>query len=276
MAVAAGLNRLREGMMLTVTRSEDSSAAAGTLARGLDIIEHVAEAGEVTVAGLCQQLRLSKSAGYRIVALLRDRGYLAETGDNRVRLGPLAIRVGLQALEGLDLFKVTPPHLTKIVEQTQETTFVAVPEGDQMVYVMQEVGPQVVKVSSKLGSVAPLHASGLGKAYLSALPEERAAAVIERLDLVGWTPTTITSRDALLTALRRDRKRGYAIDDAEREPGVRCIAAPIRDASGTPIAALSVAGPADRIKAAQQSIIDAVCTTTARISAELGYLEGAS
>jgi len=259
--------------MSAVTRTEDGTGAAGTLARGLDIIEHVAQAGEVTVALLCQELRLSKSAGYRIVALLRDRGYLAETGDGRLRLGPLAIRVGLQALEGLDLFKVTPPHLARIVEQTQETTFVAVPDSDQMVYVMQEVGPQVVKVSSKLGSVAPLHASGLGKAYLSGLPEARADAVIDTLDLVGYTPTTITTADALRAAVRRDRRRGYAIDDAEREPGVRCIAAPIRDASGAAVAALSVAGPADRIKAAQASIIDAVIHTTARISAELGHLE---
>lgn len=256
-------------------RSEDSHGAAGTLARGLDIIECVAQSGEVTVATLCRQLQLSKSAGYRIVAQLRDRGYLAETGDTRLRLGPLAIRVGLQALEGLDLFKVTPPHLVRIVARTQETSFVAVPDGDQMVYAMQEVGPQVVKVSSKLGGRAPLHASGLGKAYLSGLSEDEAAAVIDRLDLVGWTPTTITSRDALITAVRQDRERGYSIDDAEREPGVRCIAAPIRDASGTPVAALSVAGPTDRIRAAQATIIDAVGATTAGISAELGYVDPA-
>ncbi len=251
---------------------EDNQGTAGTLARGLDIIEFVAQSGEVTVARLCQQLQLSKSAGYRIVAQLRDRGYLAETGDNRVRLGPVAVRVGLQALEGLDLFKIAPAHLVRIVALTAETSFVAVPDGDQLVYAMQEVGPQVVKVSSKLGGRAPLHASGLGKAYLSGLPEEEAAAVIARLDLAGFTPTTITSREALITAIRQDRKRGYSIDDAEREPGVRCVAAPIRDAAGTPVAALSVAGPTDRIRSAQRAIIDAVRTTTAGISAELGYL----
>jgi IclR family acetate operon transcriptional repressor len=142
-----------------------------------------------------------------------------------------------------------------------------------MVYAMQEVGPQVVKVSSKLGGRAPLHASGLGKAYLSGLPDGEAIAVIDRLDLIQWTPTTITSREALITAVRQDRARGYSIDDAEREPGVRCIAAPIRDAAGAPVASLSVAGPTDRIRAAQSAIIDAVRATTAGISAELGYVD---
>lgn len=225
------------------------------------------------MADLSAALGLSRSAAYRIVGQLRERGYLIDDGENHLRLGPVAIRVGLQALDGLDLFKVTPDHLRDLVKITQETAFVAVLEGKEMAYVMQEVGPQVVKVSSKLGSRAPLHATGLGKAYLSAMPAAEAEQVIAGLDLVGFTPTTLTSADELMAAVREAAERGYAIDDAEREPGVRCLAAPIRDASSRPVAAISVAGPRDRIQAAEASIIDSVRATAHRISGSLGCPE---
>lgn len=250
--------------------SEASRTSAGTLARGLDIIEWVAQVEEGAMADLCAALGLSRSAGYRIVGQLRDRGYLTEAGENHLRLGPVAIRVGLQALEGLDLFKVTPDHLRALVESTEETAFVAVPEGVEMAYVMQVVGPQVVKVSSKLGSRAPLHATGLGKAYLSALPTDEAEAIINGLDLVGYTPTTLTTVPTLLAAVREAAERGYAVDDSEREPGVRCLAAPIRDASRRPVAAISVAGPRERICAAEAGIVDALRASARSISNSLG------
>lgn len=257
----------------SLVSSEAGSASAGTLARGLDILEWVAQVERGAMADLCAALGLSRSAAYRIVSQLRERGYLTEAGENAVRLGPAAIRLGLQALDGLDLFKVTPDHLRALVETTEETAFVAVPEGVEMAYVMQEVGPQVVKVSSKLGSRAPLHATGLGKAYLSGLPDREAEDVVAGLDLVGYTPTTLTTRASLMAAVREAAQRGYAVDDSEREPGVRCLAAPVRDSSRRPVAAISVAGPRDRILDAEEAIVRAVLDTSRTISAQLGCLD---
>ncbi len=250
--------------------TEASTTSAGTLARGLDILEWVAQVERGSMPDLCAGLGLSRSAAYRIVGQLRERGFLVEAGENSFRLGPAAIRLGLQALEGLDLFKVTPDHLRALVATTEETAFVAVPEGVEMAYVMQEVGPQVVKVSSKLGSRAPLHASGLGKAYLSALPVAEAEGIVATLDLVRFTPTTLTTVPAVLAAVAEARERGYSVDDSEREPGVRCLAAPIRDASRRPVAAISVAGPKERICTAEAAIVQAVLATSRDISRSLG------
>jgi DNA-binding IclR family transcriptional regulator len=246
------------------------SAAAGTLVRGLDILEWVAASNGGSMVELCVALGLSRSAAYRIVGQLRERGYLAEGEDNRLRLGPSLIRLGLQALSEQDLHAAAPAHLRQLMEETEETAFIGVHDEDEMVYVMQEVGPQAVKVLSKLGSRAPLHATGLGKAWLSALPDTAADEIIARLSLPRFTPTTITTPAQLRAELARIRAAGYAIDDAEREPGVRCIAAPIRGPAGAPIAAVSVAGPRDRILASQPDIAAAVCRTAALISAALG------
>lgn len=248
--------------------NDSSTGTPGTLARGLDIVERVAAAPGTTVQRLAADLGLSRSAAYRIVGTLRERGYVV--GETELRLGPAVVRLGLQALDGLDIHAVGPEHLRELVAETEETAFIAIFDEDQMCYVMQEEGPQVVKVVSKLGSRAPMHASGLGKAYLSALPEADAEAVVGRIPLPGYTATTLTTAPDLLADLAGIRDRGWALDDAEREPGVRCVAAPVRGAGDLPVAAISVAGPRDRIVAAQPSIVAAVLRTAARLSAALG------
>ncbi|MEU4363237.1 IclR family transcriptional regulator [Promicromonospora sp. NPDC023987] len=252
----------------TSTRTSADGGTVGTLARGLDIVEWVAATPSATVQRLAADLGLSRSAAYRIVGMLRERGYVV--GETELRLGPVIMRLGLQTLHGLDIYAVGPEPLRELVRQTEETAFIAVFDDDQMCYVMQEEGPQVVKVVSKLGSRAPVHASGLGKAYLSALSDAAAGSVIERIPLTGYTATTFTSAPALHAELDRIREQGWALDDAEREPGVRCIAAPIRGADGSPVAAISTAGPRDRIVAAQPTIVAAVRRTADRISVALG------
>jgi IclR family transcriptional regulator, acetate operon repressor len=254
---------------VTTTEPVTDASASGTLLRGLDILERVA-ASSPTVPELAAELGLSRSAAYRITTQLRERGYLVDGHDGRLLLGRTLVRLGLQALDGLDVHSVARPHLLDLMRTTEETAFIAVFDDDQMAYVMQEVGPQVVKVLSKLGSRAPLHASGLGKAWLSALPESEAAAILDRIPLTPFTPTTLTSRPALDAELASIRSTGLAIDDAEREPGVRCLAAPILGASGEPVAAISVAGPRDRIAAEEPAIAEAVLRTAARISSALG------
>ncbi|MFE6971100.1 IclR family transcriptional regulator [Isoptericola sp. NPDC057653] len=255
--------------MSTVNASNDvDRGAAGTLVRGLDIIEWVAARPGGTVQRLATDLGLSRSAAYRIVGTLRDRGYVV--GETELRLGPVTMRLGLQALDGLDVFAVGPEHLRALVDETEETAFIAVVDDDQMCYVMQEEGPQVVRVLSKLGSRAPLHASGLGKAWMSALPAAEADAVLARIPRPRYTPTTLTTLTELRTELDRIRDQGWALDDAEREPGVRCIAAPLVGRDGRPVAAISVAGPRERIVDAQDDIVAAVLRTAARISAALG------
>ena len=249
-------------------RTSTDSGTAGTLARGLDLVERIATTPGATVQRLAADLGLSRSAAYRIVGTLRERGYVV--GETELRLGPVVLRLGLQALDGLDVHAVGPEHLRELVRETEETAFIAVFDDDEMCYVMQEEGPQVVRVLSKLGSRAPMHASGLGKAYLSALSATEAATIVDRIPLTSYTPTTFDTAQALHAELDRIRERGWALDDAEREPGVRCIAAPIRGADGNPVAAISVAGPRDRIVEAEPSIVDAVRRTAARLSVALG------
>ncbi|GAA5015784.1 IclR family transcriptional regulator [Actinopolymorpha pittospori] len=251
--------------------TERSTSAPGTLSRGLAIIEYVAAHGEVSMQQLADGLDLSRSATYRIVGQLREHGFVTERADGTgVRLGVAAVRVGLQALAQTDLFAIAPPQLRRLVHDTAETAFLAVMDNDEMVYVLQEIGTQAVKMSSKLGSRAPIHCTGLGKAYLSALAEPERREIVSRLELIHYTPTTLTTPQALLAEVERSRLRGFAIDDSEREPDVRCLAAPVVGHDRKPVAALSVGGPAARIRAHETSIAGLVRNAARELSRQLG------
>lgn len=267
-ATAADSDRM-SGMSPRSSTSDESMS--GTLARGLTILELVAEHGRLGVADIAAELGISRSAAYRLVTQLRDRGFLVEpSAGGGVRLGGAAVRLGLQALGSVDLFDVAAGRLRALVEQVRETAFLATVDGAEVVYVLQEVGPSAVTMTAKPGSRRPVHGTGLGKAYLAALPEADREAVIAGLDLRPVTASTITDLPSLRAELAATAERGYAIDDGELEPEVRCIAAAVRDHRGTPVASVSVGGPAERIHAREADIVAAVLDTVAALSRDLG------
>lgn len=242
--------------------------------RGLAILEYFAASREATAGMVAESLGLSRSATYRIVETLRELGYLEiNPASERLRLGVRAAELGMAALSGIDVVRLAPAYLQGLVETTSETVFMAVVDDDAVVYVYKEEGPQSVTMSSRLGSRRPLHCTGLGKAYMSALPEEARRSLIGRLDLRRFTPNTITDAGALERELGLVARRGYAVDDVEVEEGVACYAAPVLDHRGVPVAAVSVAGPAERIFAKGERLGELVAKTTTDLSRRLGYVE---
>jgi IclR family acetate operon transcriptional repressor len=113
-----------------------------------------------------------------------------------------------------------------------------------------------------------MHSSGIGKALLAWYPEERARDIIARQGLPKFTTLTLTTETALLCDLARTRERGFAIDDQERAEGMRCVAAPVFNAHGEPVAGLSVSGPAFRMGLSDANRIGALVRATADLVTE--------
>jgi IclR family acetate operon transcriptional repressor len=114
-----------------------------------------------------------------------------------------------------------------------------------MVYMMRVIGTSSLAVNSPPGSRRPLHTMGVGKAYLGGLLEEELNTLLAKLDLHTCTPNSITSLRALKADIRKGRARGYYVDEQETDARIRCLASPIQDALGRPIACIGVSGPAD-------------------------------
>jgi IclR family acetate operon transcriptional repressor len=249
------------------------SPRSGTLDRGLSILEFFVKAREASPSVVVDALDLSRSATYRILDVLQERGYLeASPTSGKLRLGVGAAELGMAALAGIDVVRLVPPYLHRLVEATLETVFLAVMNGSAMVYVYMEEGPQAVKMSSELGSRRPLHCTSLGKAYLAALPDEARQSLIGELDLKRYTANTITDAAALEAEVASTKERGYAVDRVEVEEGVACFGGPVRDHRGLPVAAISVAGPADRLLAKEDTMGPLVAEAASAISRRLGYV----
>jgi DNA-binding IclR family transcriptional regulator len=252
---------------------EKRDALSGTLERGLAILEFFAASGEASAGAVAGALGLSRSATYRLVDALRERGYLeVSPASERLRLGVRAVELGMAALSGMDVARLAPPYLRELVRATSETVFLAVMDGDAMVYVYKEEGPRAVTMRSQIGSRRPLHSTALGKAYMSALPEDERRAMIGRLDLRRLTENTITDPGRLEAEVLLTAGRGYAVDNVEGEEEVACFAAPVLDHRRLPVAAISIAGPAERTLPNEGTMGPLVMQTAAALSRRLGYI----
>ena len=223
--------------------------------RALDLIEAlVAAEGEVAITALATRTGLHVSTVHRLLATLLRRGYvrqnpetsryyagakLATLAEGRSRFGELRLRAR--------------PLLRALTEATRETANLVVLDDLQAVYIETMPSPQVVRLFTAVGNRTPLHATGAGKALLANLPAPRRDALLERLDLRGYTARTIVDRAALRRTLDEVREKGYALDDEEYDEGVRCVAVAVlatpgrEPAAGGPVAALSISAPASRL-----------------------------
>jgi DNA-binding IclR family transcriptional regulator len=245
----------------------------GTLEKGLAVIQYVGERSEVTAGAVMEAFGLSRSATYRLLDRLRAGGYLQESATpGSFRLGPRMVVIGLAALNQMDLMHVAPPLLGPLAQAAGETVNLAVPQGDEMVYVYQHDGPGSIKVTARLGTRRPMNCTSLGKAYLAHLPEDELEERLRTLTYIRLTPRSLVTADALRPELELTRRRGYSLDDVEVEDGVSCIGAPILDYRGRPVAALSVAGPAERMPDKRPTVVPLLLRTAAAVSRRLGYM----
>ncbi|GAA5188751.1 IclR family transcriptional regulator [Rugosimonospora acidiphila] len=248
---------------------------SASLRRGVTLLGYVrdhAGAGRgVSLTQLANDLSLSKSSVLRLAAPLIEVDLLArdrETGA--FRLGHGALRLGQAYLSRLDLRTVAAPHAYQLMRATNHTVHLVVYDAPHVVYVDKVENEANVRMASRVGSRAPAHRTGVGKAILAWLP---AAALDEALagELAASTPNSITDPRRLRAELARIRERGYAVDDRENEPEVRCVAAPIFDHADAVAAALSVSGLSSRLSTARVRELGPMVARTARqISWEMG------
>jgi DNA-binding IclR family transcriptional regulator len=245
---------------------------SGTLDRGLAILSHLARVRSCTTPELADALGLSRSTTYRLVERLRDGGWLAGEPSGHLRLGPAAARLASAAVASTNLKDAAVPALHELLSATQETVSLAVPNELSMVFVHRERGPRPVGVSAELGTSRPLHCTSVGRAYLAALPAEQYESVLDALVRSPLDPVDETNIGSLREEIERTRHRGWSEDRREFDPSSCCCGAAIFDHTGQPVAAISVAGVAERMDGLLPHIGPLVQKTAASISASLGYV----
>ncbi|TVR32409.1 MAG: IclR family transcriptional regulator [Spirochaetaceae bacterium] len=245
-----------------------------SLDRALDILELLAQRPNGSgVTRVAAELGLHKSTAGRLLVALRQRGYLEkDPATATYRVGLKCVELAGAHLDHLELKVEAKPAMYQLSQFTGQTVFLAILKARYMVYVEKTEAYNSLRRYSIIGTRAPLHCTALGKAALMALPQSRLDVLLAELPLEPRTPRTHTSRDALLADLEQARQRGYAFDDRENESSVRCVAAPLIDYRGLPLASVSVSGPAQQISQQDVDRIgQAVRRTAQEISTHLGW-----
>ncbi|MFB9949237.1 IclR family transcriptional regulator [Rhizobium puerariae] len=201
----------------------------------------------LSLSEICERTGFPRSTTHRLMASLKEVGFLDQDRErDKYRLGLKLFELGNIVLMNLDLHREARPIVDSLKRMSGQMVHLAIFDGQSAVVIHRaDPSPDHAPTSTSIEN-APVHCTSVGKAILAWQSE----AVIQKVINAGlrvYTDATITSGPALLAELEKTRQRGYAIDDGEHQPGLRCVGAPIRGQNGQVIAGISVSGPSWQI-----------------------------
>src|SRR3984885_391285 len=212
------------------------------------LLQLVGERQALRVSEAADILGVARSTAHRLLSALRRRDFVTQDRPNGVyRPGPALHAIGMAAISRLDVRRIAQPILEQLRDKTRETASLAVLEGAMVRFVECYERLSTVRIGSRTGVVRHAHASAVGKAILAALPDRELERRYPGEELPAPTPASITGRHELMRELGQIRRQGYALNWEESSDGVAAIAVAVRDASGIPLASISVAVPSMRL-----------------------------
>jgi IclR family KDG regulon transcriptional repressor len=246
-----------------------------SLARASAIIDVIASGSEegVGLSEISKATGLNKTTAFNLLASLVTLRFIdQDVHSRRYRLGLRNLELGRIVQERLHISHLARPILAELCRKTNETVNLGLPDLVDLLVIDSFRGSQVLHATSYAGWRALYHSTALGKAFLAQWDEPMRRTVYESRGLPQQTPNTITDIDALEAQLARFRAQGYALDLEENELGVNGIAATIVNGLGEVAAAISVAGPANRLtEDVMKKIAPDVIAAASSISAALGH-----
>jgi len=258
-------------------KREKSEYTIQAVINALELLEQFnGDVTELGVTELSKRLNLHKNNVFRLLATLESKGYIEQNKLNEnYRLGVKCLELGQNYLKQSGLLRQARPVMEDIVAKCNENTYLSVLRGQKIVYIDVVEANQPVRVVSRIGAQLPVYCCASGKAQLAALMEsgEDIEKYVNPKEMKPFTPNTITTIEKLKEELEKIKELGYAIDDEEVDPGVRCVGAAIKDYTKRVVGAISISGPVnrmtfDRIK---EELGPLVVEGARRISEKLGY-----
>ncbi|GAA1533903.1 IclR family transcriptional regulator [Actinomadura kijaniata] len=223
-------------MIEVAERTRPPSVAGKVMA----ILDAFADGGvRLTLSEICRRAGLPPATGHRLVGELTAGDFLERAPDGTYHVGTRLWRIGTRAGAVTGLRELALPHMEDLYEATHDNVQLAVLRDGSALYLERLRGTRSVPIVTHVGSALPLHATGVGKVLLAFAPEREREAVLAA-GLPALTPRTITDPERLRRCLAEVRRDGYAVTRDEMTIGAASVAAPVRAADGTVVAALSL------------------------------------
>jgi IclR family acetate operon transcriptional repressor len=217
-----------------------------SVVRALDVLIAVSKHGPADLSTLARAVELHPSTTLRMLEslvsrdLVRRRRGLYETGAGAFEIGSTFLRSVALASEAQLLVE-------ELAARVNETASFGILDRGEVLYLAIAHGQWELGIQSTAGGRHPAHCTALGKAMLAHLPWPEVEEILRDHPPERRTPTTLVEPADIRRELARVRRRGYAVDAEERVPGVVCVGAPVRDASGSVVGAISISGPELRL-----------------------------
>lgn len=219
-----------------------------SLDRAMEVFEYLSQAQGKALTTIADETGQSPATVYRILVTLEGRGLVEfDPTEQLWHIGSRAFVIGARYLRRTSLVDRARPIMRRLMELTGETANLGVEREGAVLFVSQVETHASIRAFFPPGTLSPMHASGIGKALLAGMNGERLERLLRTRGLDAFTDHTITDKAALLADLEAIRARGYSVDNEERTPGMRCIAAPVHDMTREAVAGISVSGPTSRI-----------------------------
>lgn len=235
------------------------------LERALDVLDYLSRADRPErVTAIAEGTGLSPATTYRILSAFKERNVVVQGADSLYRIGPAVLFWGAAYHPKAVLGELFLKNVSELAQMSQETIHLFFFEHNRVYYLNKIDSPQSVIMRSRIGTWGELYCTGGGRAVLGSLPAEERSRYLENTPLVPHTSRTETDKEKLMQLLAQGSARGWQEEVEENEQGIRCVGAPILDASDYPIGAVSVSAPSYRIDEARAQVLGEAVRETAR------------
>jgi DNA-binding IclR family transcriptional regulator len=215
---------------------------------------------------------LAKATTHRILGTLVDRQFVTVDGDGSYLPGPKILSLAGLALQRIDISAIARPFVDELVVRSGCTVHLGAVNGDEIIYLIRADSDKPYVMPSRVGLAVPMHSTGIGKVVLADRADKELESFVARAGLPSRTEHTITTLGGLLAEIKSVRRLGYALDREENVPGLSCVAAPVRDLTGTVRYGISISTLTLEHTYEEIEAMASLATETAdKISAALGH-----
>ena len=254
------------------SRREKEGYVVQNVDLAFDILFILAENSNLSLIEISKRTDTNPSQIEKILEILTERGY-TEYINGKYKLGIKNFEIGHAYLSNIDLRKLAKPYLKYLAEKFNETVYLAIRGGLEIVYIDVYQVNRPVSVKSRVGKLLPMYASASGKVHLADMDDFELNEFFKEVKLIPFTKKTIIDKEVLKRHIEEVRIKGYALDDEEWEEEVRCISAPVRNYKGNVIAAITISAPSYRFSKERfiSEVKEELLIKTRELSEKLGY-----
>nr|WP_319947860.1 HTH-type transcriptional regulator BhcR [uncultured Shimia sp.] len=219
-----------------------------SLDRALVVLETLGQSNGMTLSEIASHLDQSVATMYRVLSTLAARGFVENDPQTQAwHIGPMSFRLGSAFLRRSSVVERARPVMRDLMQATGETANLGIEKDGHVMFLSQVETHESIRAFFPPGTLSPMHASGIGKALLSCYSDDALSRFLRTHARESFTEHTLCDPETLRAEMQNARRLGYAVDDEEKNLGMRCVAAPIFNFYGEAVAGISVSGPISRL-----------------------------